>query len=72
MVNKYILDPKLGGFPFPLTLTCIHMAFCTVLSWALVKLGFVQAVEMPMDVYIRYGALQQLQTSWNDHPHQQQ
>ena len=53
MINKYILDPTMGAFPFPLALTSIHMAFCSVLSWTLVKTGYVAEVAMPMSTYIR-------------------
>jgi hypothetical protein len=52
-LNKYILDPKLGGFPFPLTLTAVHMLFCAVVSWMLVKSKLVDAPAMSNDVYIR-------------------
>jgi len=53
LFNKWILDPKLGGFPFPLTLSLTHMAFCSLLSAALVKLGVVEAAPMPANVYVR-------------------
>jgi hypothetical protein len=52
-LNKYILDPKLGGFPFPLTLTATHMLFCAVVSWMLVKLKVIDAPAMPHEVYIK-------------------
>ncbi|XP_020101224.1 probable sugar phosphate/phosphate translocator At4g32390 [Ananas comosus] len=35
--NKYILDPKMYGWPFPISLTLIHMAFCSSLAFALVR-----------------------------------
>ncbi|KAK3119693.1 hypothetical protein QOZ80_9AG0673860 [Eleusine coracana subsp. coracana] len=35
--NKYILDPKMYGWPFPISLTMIHMAFCASLATALVR-----------------------------------
>eukprot|EP00878_Enallax_costatus_P029272 GHUV01031721.1.p1 GENE.GHUV01031721.1~~GHUV01031721.1.p1 ORF type:complete len:112 (+),score=10.12 GHUV01031721.1:667-1002(+) len=53
-LNKYILDPKMGGFPFPLTLTGVHMVFCSTVSWGLVRLGMVDAPQMPVNTYIRY------------------
>lgn len=53
-LNKYILDPGLGGFPFPLALTAIHMTFCSAVAWALVKLRIVEPPEIPTDVYLRY------------------
>ncbi|KAF8066272.1 ADIPOR3 [Scenedesmus sp. PABB004] len=53
MLNKYILDPRLGGFPFPLTLTGLHMAFCWAASAALVRGGVVDAPDMPSETYLR-------------------
>lgn len=50
-LNKYILDPRLGGYPFPLALTAIHMAFCSSVAWALVKLRFIAGPELSFDVY---------------------
>ncbi|KAG6509367.1 probable sugar phosphate/phosphate translocator At5g25400 [Zingiber officinale] len=35
--NKYILDPKMYGWPFPISLTMIHMAFCSTLAFLLVR-----------------------------------
>ncbi|XP_064958557.1 probable sugar phosphate/phosphate translocator At5g25400 [Musa acuminata AAA Group] len=35
--NKYILDPKMYGWPFPISLTMIHMAFCSTLAILLVR-----------------------------------
>ncbi|XP_048134232.1 probable sugar phosphate/phosphate translocator At2g25520 [Rhodamnia argentea] len=35
--NKYILDPKLYAWPFPISLTMIHMAFCSSLAYLLVR-----------------------------------
>uniref|UniRef100_A0A1D1XM73 Putative sugar phosphate/phosphate translocator At4g32390 n=1 Tax=Anthurium amnicola TaxID=1678845 RepID=A0A1D1XM73_9ARAE len=35
--NKYILDRKLYNWPFPISLTMIHMAFCSSLAFVLVK-----------------------------------
>ncbi|URE37919.1 Triose-phosphate Transporter family [Musa troglodytarum] len=35
--NKYILDPKMYGWPFPISLTIIHMAFCSALAFLLVR-----------------------------------
>eukprot|EP00877_Chromochloris_zofingiensis_P006142 jgi/Chrzof1/1781/Cz10g20260.t1 len=53
LLNKYILDPTLGGFPYPLALTCTHMAFCSVLSWVFVSSGTVEAKPIDSDTYIR-------------------
>ncbi|KAJ6794899.1 Uncharacterized protein M6B38_228325 [Iris pallida] len=35
--NKYILDPKLYNWSFPISLTLIHMAFCSSLAFLLVR-----------------------------------
>ncbi|XP_031102218.1 probable sugar phosphate/phosphate translocator At4g32390 [Ipomoea triloba] len=35
--NKYILDRKLYNWPFPISLTMIHMAFCSSLAFFLVR-----------------------------------
>lgn len=51
--NKYMLAPDLGGFPFPLTLTGVHMVFCSVVSWVLVKAKLVEAQDMPVETYTR-------------------
>lgn len=53
MINKYILDPTLGGFPYPLTLGAAHMMFCSLLSGLLVKLGLVEVTPVPNHVYVR-------------------
>ncbi|XP_058068620.1 probable sugar phosphate/phosphate translocator At5g25400 [Magnolia sinica] len=34
--NKYILDPKMYDWPFPISLTMIHMLFCSSLAFLLV------------------------------------
>ncbi|KAJ8485229.1 hypothetical protein OPV22_017714 [Ensete ventricosum] len=36
--NKYILDPKMYDWPFPISLTMIHMTFCSTLAFVLVRL----------------------------------
>ncbi|XP_052140636.1 probable sugar phosphate/phosphate translocator At2g25520 [Oryza glaberrima] len=43
--NKYILDPKMYNWPFPISLTMVHMAFCSSLAVALVRL--LRVVELP-------------------------
>ncbi|KAL3646029.1 hypothetical protein CASFOL_011209 [Castilleja foliolosa] len=35
--NKYILDKKLYNWPFPISLTMIHMAFCSSLAFAAIR-----------------------------------
>lgn len=54
LFNKYILDKKMYNWPFPLSLTMIHMAFCSVLAFALVRLcRFVEEpVGMTKKVYV--------------------
>lgn len=53
MFNKYILAPDLGGFPFPLTLTSVHMLVCSIVSWLLVRLQLVEVQDMPVETYTR-------------------
>jgi hypothetical protein len=50
LFNKYVLS--YAGFPFPITLTMIHMLFCSILTALLMHCGHwvgleVQKVEMP-------------------------
>jgi hypothetical protein len=56
LINKYILDPALGGFPFPLALSATHMATCSVLSSALVHAGLVESAPMQLSAYVRCAA----------------
>ncbi|KAJ4958723.1 hypothetical protein NE237_025834 [Protea cynaroides] len=50
--NKYILDKKLYNWPFPISLTMIHMAFCSSLAFLLVRvLKFVEPVSMSRDLF---------------------
>ncbi|AEE86051.1 putative sugar phosphate transporter domain, putative sugar phosphate/phosphate translocator [Arabidopsis thaliana] len=52
--NKYILDKKMYNWPFPITLTMIHMAFCSSLAVILIKVfKIVEPVSMSRDTYIR-------------------
>ncbi|XP_019173740.1 PREDICTED: probable sugar phosphate/phosphate translocator At4g32390 [Ipomoea nil] len=37
--NKYILDKKLYNWPFPISLTMIHMAFCSSVAFFLVRVA---------------------------------
>ncbi|KAL5975811.1 hypothetical protein ACLOJK_020139 [Asimina triloba] len=52
--NKYILDKKMYGWPFPISLTMIHMLFCSSLAFLLVHVF--RAVDLPSsmtrDVYL--------------------
>ncbi|KAF8390300.1 hypothetical protein HHK36_024826 [Tetracentron sinense] len=51
--NKYILDRKLYNWPFPISLTMIHMSFCSVLAFLLVRVfQVVDSVSMTRDLYI--------------------
>nr|AAL59022.1 hypothetical protein [Oryza sativa Japonica Group] len=37
MYNKYILDPTMYNWPFPISLTMVHMVFCASLAVVLVR-----------------------------------
>ncbi|CAN4099821.1 unnamed protein product [Withania somnifera] len=51
--NKYILDKKLYNWPFPISLTMIHMAFCSSLAFFLVRvLKLVELVTLSRRVYL--------------------
>ncbi|KAL3500877.1 hypothetical protein ACH5RR_039970 [Cinchona calisaya] len=51
--NKYILDRKLYNWPFPISLTMIHMAFCSSLAFFLVKiLKLVEPVALSRQLYL--------------------
>ncbi|MED6179876.1 hypothetical protein PIB30_004931 [Stylosanthes scabra] len=52
--NKYILDRKMYNWPYPISLTMIHMAFCSSLAYILVRvLKLVEPVSMSRDLYLR-------------------
>ncbi|CAH8392362.1 unnamed protein product, partial [Eruca vesicaria subsp. sativa] len=52
--NKYILDKKMYDWPFPISLTMIHMSFCSTLAFLLIKVfNFVEPVSMSRDTYLR-------------------
>ncbi|KAG2335141.1 hypothetical protein Bca52824_006321 [Brassica carinata] len=52
--NKYILDKKLYNWPYPITLTMIHMSFCSTLAILLIKVfKLVEPVSMSRETYIR-------------------
>lgn len=46
--NKYILDRKLYNWAFPMSLTLIHMTFCSVVSFLLVRVF--RLVETPSNM----------------------
>eukprot|EP01018_Ginkgo_biloba_P010268 Gb_31949 [translate_table: standard] len=51
--NKYILDRSMYNWPFPITLTMIHMGFCSTLAVVLVKvLKLVEPIEMSRGMYV--------------------
>ncbi|GAB2300344.1 hypothetical protein Dimus_034383 [Dionaea muscipula] len=51
--NKYILDPTMYNFPYPITLTMIHMAFCSSLAFILINvLRLVDAVPIPRRLFL--------------------
>lgn len=52
--NKYILDHKMYNWPYPISLTMIHMAFCSSLAYLLVNVfKLVEPVSMSRDVYLK-------------------
>ncbi|KZV18887.1 putative sugar phosphate/phosphate translocator-like [Dorcoceras hygrometricum] len=52
--NKYILDRKMYNWPYPISLTMIHMAFCSSLAYLLVRVfKAVDPVTMSWDLYLR-------------------
>ncbi|XAR69374.1 hypothetical protein NMG60_11000923 [Bertholletia excelsa] len=51
--NKYILDRKLYNWPFPISLTMIHMGFCSTLAILLVRVfKLVEPVSMSRSLYL--------------------
>ncbi|XP_017422341.2 probable sugar phosphate/phosphate translocator At5g25400 isoform X2 [Vigna angularis] len=51
--NKYILDKKMYNWPFPISLTMIHMSFCATLAVLLVRIfRLVEPVSMSREVYL--------------------
>ncbi|KAL1552279.1 putative sugar phosphate/phosphate translocator [Salvia divinorum] len=51
--NKYILDRKLYNWPFPISLTMIHMAFCSSLAFAAVRVfRLVEPAALSRRVYL--------------------
>ena len=52
LFNKYVLT--VFGFPFPVALTMIHMAFCSALAFLLVRVfKVVKGVNMSRDQYVQ-------------------
>nr|GMD78858.1 probable sugar phosphate/phosphate translocator At5g25400 [Ipomoea batatas] len=52
--NKYILDRKMYNWPYPISLTMIHMAFCSSFAYFLVRvLKLVDPVSMSWPIYLK-------------------
>ncbi|CAI0433242.1 unnamed protein product [Linum tenue] len=53
LYNKWVLSPKYFNFPFPITLTMIHMAFSGMVSFFLVRVfKVVSPVKMTFEIYV--------------------
>ncbi|KAG7024465.1 putative sugar phosphate/phosphate translocator, partial [Cucurbita argyrosperma subsp. argyrosperma] len=51
--NKFILDKKMYDWPFPISLTMIHMSFCASIAFLLIRVfKLVEPVSMSRDLYI--------------------
>lgn len=51
--NKYILDRKMYNWPYPISLTMIHMGFCSSLAYLLVRVfKLVEPVSMSRELYV--------------------
>eukprot|EP00884_Botryococcus_braunii_P014630 jgi/Botrbrau1/23168/Bobra.0041s0019.1 len=51
LYNKWVLS--IHGFGYPVTLTMFHMFFCSVLAWVLILFGWVEAISLTFDTFIR-------------------
>ncbi|KAJ4968474.1 hypothetical protein NE237_015175 [Protea cynaroides] len=52
LYNKWVLSPKYFNFPFPITLTMIHMGFSGVVAFILVRVfKVVSPVKMTFEIY---------------------
>lgn len=52
LYNKWVLSPKYFNFPFPITLTMIHMGFSGVVAFFLIRVFKVVApVKMTLEIY---------------------
>lgn len=51
LYNKYILT--WGQFGYPVALTLWHMLFCSTLAFVIVKLGYVQPINMSAETYLK-------------------
>ncbi|XP_022976173.1 probable sugar phosphate/phosphate translocator At5g25400 [Cucurbita maxima] len=51
--NKFILDKKMYDWPFPISLTMIHMSFCASIAFLMIRVfKLVEPVSMSRDLYI--------------------
>ncbi|XP_019163276.1 PREDICTED: probable sugar phosphate/phosphate translocator At3g17430 [Ipomoea nil] len=52
LYNKWVLSPKYFNFPFPITLTMIHMGFSGLVAFFLIRvLKVVSPVKMTFEIY---------------------
>ncbi|KAL8094423.1 hypothetical protein AgCh_036089 [Apium graveolens] len=52
LYNKWVLSPKYFNFPFPITLTMIHMGFSGAVAFFLIRvLKVVSPVKMTLEIY---------------------
>ncbi|KAL7220921.1 hypothetical protein ACSBR2_013746 [Camellia fascicularis] len=52
LYNKWVLSPKYFNFPFPITLTMIHMGFSGLVAFFLVRVfKVVSPVKMTLEIY---------------------
>lgn len=51
LLNKYVL--AYSGFPYPISLTLTHMAFCATLAFALIKAGVSDTAHMDSATYMK-------------------
>ncbi|GAQ82059.1 Nucleotide-sugar transporter family protein [Klebsormidium nitens] len=53
LYNKYILDRKMYNFPYPLTLTMFHMAFCSSLAFLIIRVfKWVEPIGLTREQYM--------------------
>ncbi|XP_068648201.1 probable sugar phosphate/phosphate translocator At5g25400 [Aristolochia californica] len=51
--NKYILDKKMYNWPYPISLTMIHMTFCSALAFLLVRVfRLVEPISISRELYL--------------------
>lgn len=51
MYNKWVLS--FSGFPYPVALTLWHMFFCSALAFGIVKMGYVETINMSSETYLK-------------------